>query len=75
MTDQAPGWVIVADCLITRRKYFHLLMGPDGRTHYRSRLLCDVVAYLAAEEVDAYTLTFADAPHVFLSCTTKPRTE
>jgi hypothetical protein len=49
-----PGWSILTDCLLTRRKRYHAVFTPDGDPVFKSRLFWDCVEYLDAIEVGEY---------------------
>ena len=52
----SPRWSVWPDQRITRRKYFHLVVNPQGRTEFRSRLIAECLDYLAALGVDEFEL-------------------
>lgn len=54
--SHSDSWHIVTDCRLTRRKYYHAVIGPDGTDRFRSRILWDCVEYLDAEGVSEYQL-------------------
>ena len=56
-----PGWCIVTDARITRRKYFHFIVAPDRTIKYRSRLLWECIEWLAEEEISTAALIDGDA--------------
>lgn len=49
-------WCITVDRYITRRKLFHIVSNPQGEIMFRSRLLGDCIAYLAAEGQNEYMI-------------------
>lgn len=49
-------WTLAADCRITRRKYYHCAISPDGAVTLRYKLLGDMIEALEAHEVDTFEL-------------------
>lgn len=71
--EPPPGWVIWPDIEITRRKRYHMVMDPQRRVVFRSRVLLECVAYLEAEEVEAYTAHWGHPNYVTLTCRVEPK--
>ena len=63
-----PGWLIWPDLEITRCKRYHMVMNPDRKIVFRSRVLRECVAYLDAEDVAAYRLHWGHPDYVTLAC-------
>jgi hypothetical protein len=49
--ETAVGHTVALDCRITRRKYYHLVVSPDGEVVFRSKLLGAVLEWLDAEGI------------------------
>ena len=57
MDDEQPlGYSVAIDCRITRRKYYHLVVSPDGEVVFRSKMLGAVLDWLDANEIDSFTI-------------------
>lgn len=55
-----PGWSIITDLPITRRKRRHAVISPAGANVFQSWLLWDCFQWLDAEGVTSYTLRASD---------------
>lgn len=49
-------WRIWLDVRITRRKAYHIVKDAQGVSQFRSRILSECLAWLAAEGVEDYVL-------------------
>lgn len=54
--EHGLGWQLAVDCRITRRKYYHLIVGPDGEVHFRSKLVGDALEWLRTNSIDSFTV-------------------
>lgn len=65
-TDIMAGWVLWTNVSITRRKSYFLVTDPSETTCFRHRHFWPCIQWLAAEDVECYTITPSeyDGPEV-----------
>lgn len=49
-------WTLVVDARITRRKYYHFIVSPEGRVRFRSMFLWECIEYARSEAISALRL-------------------
>lgn len=49
-------WSIWVDHRITRRKWYHVVQNPEGKTVFASRLVGECVDYLIAEGITEFDM-------------------
>jgi len=54
--EHTVGYTLAIDCRITRRKYYHLVLSPEGEVVFRAKLLGAVLDWLDAMEIDSFTI-------------------
>lgn len=72
----SPGWLIVCDEQLTRRKFFHCVVNPADECVFISRHLWECIEWLVAEDVEVYQLIPPSTKKVNfatpVTCTRKP---
>lgn len=66
LTDerQAPGWIVYADCILTRRKRHHMICDGIDSVLFRSRWWSDIMEWLAAEGITSYVVVTDRGRHL-----------
>lgn len=49
-------WSLVIDAQVTRRKYYHFVIDPQGECRFKSRLFWECVEYCQSENVERLVL-------------------